>query len=209
VCKAWFVSCIQATRPEIVLVQTQPDETHVQQTWRLAVFHVEDGWINVQIWNLRCGTQLVVSLCVQIYLWIIFKLTRIYCGRKKKRNSLLLWRIAWFREIPAAKLLPFREFSFLVGLNKESCLLHVRCSIHIYVYTSVCRCVYICGCDNTRRMITVSIIPTPEGRRASHKQVTARANLGVCCVCCVTEMLETRCGVLAAVAGSCECQSHV
>ena len=66
-------------------------------------------------------------------------------------------------------------------------------------------------------MITLLIISTPGAQRASYKQVTTQTKscVSVCvcvclvCLCGVAEMFETRCAVLAAVAGSCECQIHV
>ena len=56
----------------------------------------------------------------------------------------MLWRIGLFRKIPAAKL-PFQELSFMMGLSKEPCLLHVECSIHIRARASVCVCVQVCA----------------------------------------------------------------
>jgi len=44
--------------------------------------------------------------------------------------------------------LSFQELSFVMGLSKESCLLHVECSIYIYIYIRVnaCVCVQVCVC---------------------------------------------------------------
>jgi hypothetical protein len=56
----------------------------------------------------------------------------------------MLWRIGLFRKIPAEKFLPFQELSFVVGLNKESCLLHIECNIYRYINARAC--VYVCVC---------------------------------------------------------------
>jgi len=66
----------------------------------------------------------------------------------------VLWRIGLFRKIPAAKLIPFRELSFVMGLNKESWLLRVECSVHIRALACVrvcaSMCVYVCVCVRAR-----------------------------------------------------------
>ena len=60
------------------------------------------------------------------------------------KNHFVLWRIGLFRKIPTAKLLPFQELSFVMGLSKESCLLHVECTI--YIRARACVCVQVCVC---------------------------------------------------------------
>jgi len=88
------------------------------------------------------NTSVYVFLCTNVFV-NYFLNQHVYTVAGKK-NLFVLWRIGLFRKIPAAKLLPFQELSFVMGLSKESCLLHVECSIYIYSRACVRVCVQVC-----------------------------------------------------------------
>lgn len=87
-----------------------------------------------------------VFLCT--HLFVIFFNPHIYILWQKKKGekkeSFVLCASVFFRKIPATKLLPFQELSSVMGLNKESCLLHVKCSIHVRARACVCVCASMC-----------------------------------------------------------------